>query len=370
MSKTFYIRNIAAQQDDDDFEDFQCRHIFPDGHRCGSPCLRNEALCYYHHTTRRPVEDPAARKARLGTFEFPGADQLSDRSGIQIAIAQVLERIASNDLDPRRAGLLLYGLQTAALTLPRVNPKAAAPIMVTEVVEDPELGTLATEGTIEELRPMGPAERLLKKLRAIDASADPEPHSQQHTQPDVVSTVLPTLHAVATRPSLSSILCPLSPAKRNRFAQQILPKPSQPLHLRLTTKPRHLPLRIIPVPLLRRRNRSGHRDVPTQHADGLRVPQRRQRAAAVAIPLAQHRRLRHQPTLEHRRRPCIDARIQRLALRSQHKLRDAIPGQRLAARLPLHRLRCAPRQSHLDTSYQLRCIVRMDRRSRLWIEPL
>ena len=26
---------------------YQCRHIFTDGHRCGSPCLRGEELCYY-----------------------------------------------------------------------------------------------------------------------------------------------------------------------------------------------------------------------------------------------------------------------------------------------------------------------------------
>ena len=34
---------------------FQCRHIFHDGHRCGSKCLRREDFCYYHHTTRRPA---------------------------------------------------------------------------------------------------------------------------------------------------------------------------------------------------------------------------------------------------------------------------------------------------------------------------
>ena len=33
----------------------QCRHIFTDGHRCGSVSLRNEAFCYYHHNFRQPV---------------------------------------------------------------------------------------------------------------------------------------------------------------------------------------------------------------------------------------------------------------------------------------------------------------------------
>ena len=31
---------------------YRCRHIFIDGRRCGSPSLRREPFCYYHHTTR------------------------------------------------------------------------------------------------------------------------------------------------------------------------------------------------------------------------------------------------------------------------------------------------------------------------------
>ena len=37
---------------------YQCRHIFTDGHRCGSICLRGEPFCYYHHTTRKPAPTP------------------------------------------------------------------------------------------------------------------------------------------------------------------------------------------------------------------------------------------------------------------------------------------------------------------------
>ena len=37
---------------------YYCRHIFTDGHRCGSPALRNQHFCYYHHATRRPAGEP------------------------------------------------------------------------------------------------------------------------------------------------------------------------------------------------------------------------------------------------------------------------------------------------------------------------
>jgi hypothetical protein len=154
------MHNRNHNQEEDTY---QCRHIHTDGRRCGSPCLRHEPFCYFHHTSRRPIEDAPARKARLGTFAFPGVAELSDRSGIQLALAQVLERIASNDLDPRRAGLLLYGLQIAALNLPKPSPKAVD-IYVEEVVEDPALGTLAHAATIEELTPRSEATRILDDL--------------------------------------------------------------------------------------------------------------------------------------------------------------------------------------------------------------
>ena len=93
----------------------RCRHLFPDGHRCGSPSLRHEELCYYHHTTRRAVADLRARRARSSEFELPPID---DRSGILASIAEVLQRIAACAIDNKRAGLLLYGLQLVRRIFP------------------------------------------------------------------------------------------------------------------------------------------------------------------------------------------------------------------------------------------------------------
>jgi hypothetical protein len=35
-----------------------CHHLFPDHHRCGSPALRNEPFCYFHHPQRTPTRAP------------------------------------------------------------------------------------------------------------------------------------------------------------------------------------------------------------------------------------------------------------------------------------------------------------------------
>ncbi len=125
---------------------YQCRHIFTDGHRCGSPCLRSEDFCYYHHTTRGSAEHLRDGDNRSDTFELPVPE---DRSAIQTAIAQVLQRLAASAIDTKRAGLLLYGLQIASANLPKDqhaqrdnHPHEA---IVEEIDLHPELGLLAPQ---------------------------------------------------------------------------------------------------------------------------------------------------------------------------------------------------------------------------------
>ncbi len=148
---------------------YQCRHIFNDGHRCGSICLRGEPFCYYHHTTRKPA--PRQSFGRKASFDLPLPE---DRSAIQASLGIILQKIASNDLDSRRAGLLLYGLQIASLNLPKQKEEAKEPVH--EITTDPEHGTLAPETEIVEHK--STAALLLEKftrpavLPQIQASED------------------------------------------------------------------------------------------------------------------------------------------------------------------------------------------------------
>jgi hypothetical protein len=165
MPQTYFTATPDAEKR------FQCRHILPAGSRCAGPCLRGEEFCYFHHTTRRPIphRELEARKQHRETFAMPNPE---DRSAIQHAIGDVLRRIASDDIDPRRAGLLLYGLQIASLNLPKQNPDAPPAEIVEEIVFDADLGLLAPRAEIiEKERVMGPAERLLHEL-VVDPDAD------------------------------------------------------------------------------------------------------------------------------------------------------------------------------------------------------
>lgn len=87
----------------------ECRHIMPSGEKCQSPALRGMPYCYFHaRANRRP------QKKLTGELEPLEISLLEDHWAIQIALTQVLARIANSTLDTRRAGLMLYGLQIAA----------------------------------------------------------------------------------------------------------------------------------------------------------------------------------------------------------------------------------------------------------------
>ncbi len=150
---------------------YRCRHIFIDGHRCGSPSLRGEHFCYYHLMTRGFAEEKRHRRTWT-EFELP---PLEDRSSILAAITEVLQRIACDRLPTKQAGLLLYGLQIASLNLPETDEakaKSDNQPPVEQVLINPRYGDLAPEDVDE--APLTPPQ-----------SSDPEP------------TILPNLNASA-----------------------------------------------------------------------------------------------------------------------------------------------------------------------------
>ena len=87
----------------------RCQHIKTNGLRCQSPAMKQRRLCYYHEQHR--LTHP-------GNLQLP---LLEDANAIQMAIQQVVQAIALGTLDNKRAGLILYGLQTAAINLPNCD---------------------------------------------------------------------------------------------------------------------------------------------------------------------------------------------------------------------------------------------------------
>jgi hypothetical protein len=82
--------------------------------RCGSPAMRGTRYCYSHHREQSRVTRINAERARQRWFE---SAPLDDVASVQRALRQVMERLLSGQVDHKKAGKILYKLQTASVNL-------------------------------------------------------------------------------------------------------------------------------------------------------------------------------------------------------------------------------------------------------------
>jgi hypothetical protein len=187
---------------------YQCRHIFLGGSRCGSPSLRHEEFCYYHHAARQSAED--RRRNSLDDFELP---QLEDRSSVLAAITEVLQRIANGGMHTKRAGLLLYGLQIASLNLPKAGQAEQDGPPVERVIAHPRFGNLAPrallgapEELIEDESEETPEEELTEEIKE-----EVKEKASRYTVAEIEE-----MYRVAEEPLRRAKLSPTLPASENR----------------------------------------------------------------------------------------------------------------------------------------------------------
>jgi hypothetical protein len=108
----------------------RCQHIKVNGTQCGSPALRRKRRCYFHEGLRAEREKVLADQFALRRFELP---PLEDANSVQVGVMKVLQWLGSGRLDPKIAGLMLYGLQTASCNLKNTKFEAEK---TTDVVID------------------------------------------------------------------------------------------------------------------------------------------------------------------------------------------------------------------------------------------
>jgi hypothetical protein len=101
-----------------------CTHVFQGGHRCASPALQREAFCYYHHPTRKPVQNPIRHRSRRQSFDLPLPSAQSD---LQQAVYEVVRRLAANQISTRQAGLILNALDNISRNPPSVPTTTSSP---------------------------------------------------------------------------------------------------------------------------------------------------------------------------------------------------------------------------------------------------
>ena len=98
----------------------ECRHVMPSGRKCHSPALSGKPYCYYHQRLHQFHASAAGPATQLPV------PQIEDARGIQLALAQALHALNSPYFEPRRLGLLFYGLQIATQLLKHASPPEPA----------------------------------------------------------------------------------------------------------------------------------------------------------------------------------------------------------------------------------------------------
>ncbi len=100
-----------------------CRHIMTNGEFCRALALRGRPYCHFHsiHLARKlraqrryEIAINASIEPQCIPMDLP---LLEDANSIQLAISHVVDALMNNSLDTKRAGLVLYALQTATLNL-------------------------------------------------------------------------------------------------------------------------------------------------------------------------------------------------------------------------------------------------------------
>ena len=100
-----------------------CEHIMTNGEFCRLPALRGRKHCHFHlvHLGRKLRAErryDMAMKSSINSKYIPmDLPLLEDANSIQLALSHVVDALMNNGVDAKRAGLVLYALQTATLNM-------------------------------------------------------------------------------------------------------------------------------------------------------------------------------------------------------------------------------------------------------------
>ena len=102
-----------------------CRHVKEDGSYCGSPALHDRKYCYYHLMQR----GRRLRRARALRDEVPyrlEIQSLDNPYAVRAALTDIVQALASGQLESRIAGKMLYAIQQVSSANRRIEQMEVA----------------------------------------------------------------------------------------------------------------------------------------------------------------------------------------------------------------------------------------------------
>ncbi|HEY6767924.1 MAG TPA: hypothetical protein VI386_24480 [Candidatus Sulfotelmatobacter sp.] len=106
------------------------QHVKVTGVLCGSPAMREEQFCYFHQRMLRGVKTPPS--SRLHPIAL-----IEDEESIQASLMEIINALARNHIDLRRADLMLKALYIAVRNSRRTRFNIHDSQMVREVPDYP-----------------------------------------------------------------------------------------------------------------------------------------------------------------------------------------------------------------------------------------
>lgn len=142
-----------------------CNHVKPNGQFCDSPSLKHDDYCYFHRSLRERTKRHLRHARQQKPLQIP---PLEDIETIQIAIGDVVNALLADRIDAKKAGLALYGLQTAACHVESCSFEISEFDECIETYTEHEQVTMEAEiaQEIEEEQQPQPAAKRAKKVPA------------------------------------------------------------------------------------------------------------------------------------------------------------------------------------------------------------
>ena len=141
-----------------------CQHIKVTGVQCGSPAMRGEQFCYFHQRMLRGVSTPP--NARLHPIAM-----IENEEAIQASLMEVINALARNHIDLRRADLILKALWIAVKNSRRARFGVDNSQMVREVPEYAAAPKLAVRPEPAPAAELNETEQYIEKCRVKNTIA-------------------------------------------------------------------------------------------------------------------------------------------------------------------------------------------------------
>ncbi|HEY6766786.1 MAG TPA: hypothetical protein VI386_18655 [Candidatus Sulfotelmatobacter sp.] len=194
-----------------------CQHIKVTGVPCGGPAMRGELFCYFHQRMLRGVKVPP--NVRIHPIAL-----VEDEESIQASLMEVINALARNHIDMRRADLILKALNIAVKNC-RKAKFISDSRMVREVPDYPAPPKPAPPPVPEDQVIMQRnADNALLQIRARALATIPVPAA---AAPAPVLVASANTKPTATSPTAAGIATEVDPTQRKPPARAGMPASTQ-----------------------------------------------------------------------------------------------------------------------------------------------